>query len=182
MLALCHFGSFTLVGLWLRALGMPVTGMILRTDRVRSPTDRRRDAYLPQPSTPGYLYADQLREIVRLVSAGGTLVAAVDFPSGRQEQVPVEAGWSFRMATGAIRLAARHSAELIPCHVIHEGPWLFRLEVGRPVPREYLSDQPDLVAVGKHLLAESLPHWRRHPEQCHPYLLECFQSKPPANP
>jgi lauroyl/myristoyl acyltransferase len=182
MLAICHFGPFILTGLWLRAFGMPVTGMILRTAGVRSRTDRRRDNYLPHPQIPGYLHADQLREIVRLVSAGGTLVVAIDFPSGRQELVPGEAGWSFRMATGAIRLAARHSAELIPCHIIHEGLWRFRIELGRPVPREHLSGEPDFVAVGKHLLAEALPYWRRHPEQCHPHLLQSFQQETPPRP
>jgi hypothetical protein len=180
LLAFFHFGPFTLMGTWLRAQGIPATTLILGTARARSRADRRKDRYTPHPTVPGVLYRDQLREAVRVFSSGGTLLVAIDFPTGGQVEVPIAGGWTFRMATGAIRLAARHGAELIPCHIIQAGPWRFRIELGQPVPREQLAGEPDLVAVGKHLIAESLPHWRLHPRQCHPYLLECFQPALPA--
>ena len=50
-----------------------------------------------------------------------------------------EEGGAFQMATGAMRLAARHGAKLIPCTIIHEGPGRFRIVLGQDVPAEQLS-------------------------------------------
>ena len=55
------------------------------------------------------------------------------------------------MATGAIRLAIRHRAELIPCSIIDEGRWRFQIELGRPAPEECLATETELVSAGKHL-------------------------------
>ena len=178
MLAFCHFGPISLTAFWLRSHGIPVTSLKFGKAKARERAKRRKDRYTPFPTIPSALYLDQLREVVRLFSSGGTLLVAIDFRTGRQLDVPIAEGWTFRMATGAMRLAARHGAELIPCNIIHEGPWRFRIELGQPVPREHLTGEPDLIAAGKHLIAESLPHWRHHPEQCHPDLLQLFQPVP----
>lgn len=178
ILAFSHFGPFYLITYWLRAHGIPATALKLGTAETRSPTQRYRDRYKPFPMIPSVLYLDQLREVVRVLAAGGIMVVSIDYPAGRLLEVPLGEGWTFRMATGAVRLAARHGAELIPCNMIQAGPWRYRLELGQSVPREHLTGDADLVAAGKHLIAESLPHWHRHPEQCDSELQECFQPVP----
>jgi hypothetical protein len=87
----------------------------------------------------------------------------------------VDARYNFRLATGAIRLAARHGACLFPGSIRDEGRWRFSFELGRPVPAEFLTDTPDLISAGKHLVSELLPHFRAHPEQCSKMVLECFR-------
>ena len=44
----------------------------------------------------------------------------------------------------AIRLAIRHEAELIPCSIIEDGPWRFRIEIDEATPREFLRSESDL--------------------------------------
>jgi hypothetical protein len=80
------------------------------------------------------------------------------------------------MATGAIRLAIRHHAELIPCTIIEEGPWRFRIEAGKPVPKEFLTAESEWPRAGTHLLAAMLPHFQAHPEQCTSNLIARLSS------
>jgi hypothetical protein len=177
MLAFFHFGPYSLIGFWLRASGFPVTTLSVGSAGERPLIKRYKDRYLPNPTIPSVLYLDQVRELVKTFSAGGVMLVAVDGPFGRQFDLPVGGEDVFRMATGPIRLAAKYGAELIPCNIIHEGPWRFRIEIGRCVPVEYLSAEPDMIAAGKHLIAESLAHWRRYPGQCAQNLLHTFQEK-----
>ena len=81
---------------------------------------------------------------------------AIDAPTGKQMIVPFCDGWDFQMATGAIRFAIRHQAELIPCSIIDEGSWHYRITLGRPVPREHLTPEADWSRAGKRLLGEML--------------------------
>jgi len=120
-------------------------------------------------------YQDELREAVEFLTAGNALLVGIDLARGRQMNVPVRDGWNFQMATGALRMAIRHQAELVPYCLIDEGGWRFRIELGRPVPREYLLSDSDLSRAGKHLIEEMLVHFQRHPEQCPKYLLARFQ-------
>ena len=134
----------------------------------------------PFPEIPIAFYLDQLREASEFLAAGNSLLIAVDHSAGKQMRVPVGDGWTFQMATGAVRLAVRHRAELFPCVVIDEGCWRFQIKVGRPVPAEYLAAETDLIPAGKHLLNEMLPHFRSYPKQCSHQLIKCFQPPPTA--
>ena len=110
------------------------------------------------------------------LASGGHLLVALDALTGRQVEVPVgTAGETFQLSTGAMRLAARYGATLMSCNVVSKGHWRFRVELGRPVPTGLLTGEPDLTAVGKHLLGDMLPCWRLHPEQCSAALLRCFR-------
>ena len=53
------------------------------------------------------------------------------------------------MNTGAVRLAIRQQAELVPATLVDEGGWHFRLELGRPVPKEFLATEARLAARRK---------------------------------
>jgi hypothetical protein len=73
-----------------------------------------------------------------------------------------------------------HHAELIPCCIIHEGAWHYRIKLGPPVPRDYLVAGTDWSRAGRHLIDELLPHFRSHPEQCSPGLIRCLKPDAPV--
>ena len=120
-------------------------------------------------------YQDQLREMIAFVAAGNPLLIPIDAPTGKQMIIPFCDGWNFHMATGAVRLAIRQQAELIPCAIIDEGGWYFCIKFGRPVPGEFLSAETDWSRAGKYLLDEMIPVFQAHPEQCRPDLTRCLK-------
>jgi lauroyl/myristoyl acyltransferase len=175
VLAFCHFGPFFLLRSWLRAAEIPAAVMVGGKSESRAKLMRRLAEFAPFPEIPTVFHPDRLREATGFLAAGNPLLIAMDDPAGKQMDVPFCEGWTFRMATGAVRLAIRHQAELIPCSIIDEGRWHFRIELGRPVPREFLTAKSDWSRAGKHLLDEMLPHFQAHPEQCGRNLIICLK-------
>jgi len=180
VLAFSHFGAFRLSRFWLRAAGVPAATLHNGRAENRTSLKKLEDELCPFPEIPTSFYRDQLREASEFLAAGNSLLIAIDHAAGKQISVPVGDGWTFQMATGALRLAVRHRAELFPCVVIDEGRWRFQIKLGRPVPAEYLAAEIDLMPAGKHLLNEMLPHFRSHPKQCSSQLIKCFQPAPAA--
>ena len=140
----------------------------------RSWLRRRGDQLTPFPQVPTAFHSDQLRAANEFLAAGNSLLVAMDDGAGRQMRVPMS-GWTFRMATGVVRLAMRHRAEIIPCSIVDEGGWRFHVKLGRPVPTGCLAHEADLIRAGKHLLDELLPCFQNHPGQSSNQLLNCFQ-------
>ena len=176
MLVCFHLGTFKLIPFWLRALGIPAVALLRGKSQDRSRAKRMKDRLSPFPELPTVFYTDdQLRTVVEFLASGQALMVAADRETGRQITLPIDDHWSFRMATGAFRLASRYNAELIPVCMTDEGRWHFRLEISQPVPREYLTDGSDMMRAGQYLLHEMLPRMRKHPEYCTNYLLNCFQ-------
>jgi len=178
VIAACHFGPFFLQRYWLRAAGVRVAALVGGTANIGSKERELHDPQSPFPELRLRFYEDELRGAIKFLAAGNVLLVAIDHERGEQIEVPVRNGWSFQMATGALRLAIRHQAELIPYCIIDEGRWRFRLEIGRPVPREFLADDADLTRAGKHLLDEMLVHFQKLPEQCPKSLLGRFHLHP----
>ena len=183
VLAFSHFGAYRMSRFWLRAAGVPAATLLggKAEDRAtwkRLEVERLEDRLSPFPEIPTTFHLDQLRETNEFLAAGNALLIAIDNDLGKQMNVPVCEGWTFQMAAGAVRLAIRHRAELIPCVVIDEGRWRFRIELGQPVPAEYLNAEADWVHAGKHLLDEMVPHFQNHPKQCSNLLIKCFQPSP----
>jgi lauroyl/myristoyl acyltransferase len=174
LLAFCHFGPYVLLRFWLRAGGIPAAALVQGNRASRPMVRRLTDRLSPFPDVPTAIYQDDLPRVIQFIKSGHPLLMALDRDTGKQIEVPVQEGWSFRMATGAIRLAASHEAELIPCAIIDEGGWHFRIELGRPVPRELLTGPHAWLPAGKHLLDHLFPHLRSHPEQG-PALLGRFR-------
>jgi len=166
VLAYCHFGPYYLVHFWLRTMGLPVVQLVGGSSAMRTHLARRQDRFFPLPEVPVAMYLDQLRELAEFLAEGNLLYMAIDTPTGKQMIVPFCDGWDFQMATGAIRLAIRHQAELIPCSITDEGSWRYRITLGRPVPREHLTAKADWSCAGKHLLGEMLPLFQARPDQC----------------
>ena len=134
------------------------------------------------PDIPTRFYLDELKAAGEFLAAGNVLFMAIDAPASKQMEVPFCDGWTFQMATGAIRMAIRHQAELIPCSIIEEGPWRFRIEAGKPVPKEFLTAESDWPRAGTHLLAAMLPHFQSYPEQCGNNLIARLRKNSSATP
>ena len=180
VLAFCHFGSYFLLRFWLRAAGVPAATFIGGQSARRAAAMRFKDRFSPFPEIPTAFYQDQLRAAAEFLAAGNPLLMPIDAPAGKQMNVPFGDGWTFQMATGAVRLAARHGAELIPCSITDEGRWRFHIRLGHPAPEEFLAAEAGWVRAGKHLLDEMRPVFQAHPEQCAADLLRCLKPNPSA--
>jgi hypothetical protein len=180
VLAFCHFGPYCLLRSWLRAAGFPA-GVLLAGEAARRTRLRRfQDRFSIRPEIPLVLYQDHWREVAEFLKAGNPLLIAIDVPSGKQLDVPFSEGWTFQMAAGAVRLALRHQAELIPCCIIDEGAWHFRIKLGPPVPRDYLTSGADGFHAGKYLIEEMLHDFHSCPGQCTADLTRCLKPNLPA--
>jgi hypothetical protein len=177
ILAFYHFGPYFLLRSWLRVAGFPAgsylagTGKKPRRTRVRQFTDR----FYPWPKI---IFAqDDPAAAAEFLKAGNLLMIPLDVPSGRQTHIPFGEDWSFQMAASAMPLAQGRQADLIPCCIIDEGAWNFRIKLGSPVPKEYLAVEADWSRAGEHLLAEMLPFMQAHADQAFGNFSECFKPR-----
>lgn len=179
ILATLHFGPFELLPYWLRAHGIATTMIRGATPVSLQSLTRYQHSLSPPADLPVFLDLKDMTPVPRfkhakqLLGPGRRLLLTVDVDRGIQFQVPFE-NRSFRMATGAIRLAAMAGADLIPCLITETATWKFALHFGAPVPPRYLGDAPDLEAVGIHLLGEFSKVITRYPEQCRSRLLSAI--------
>jgi hypothetical protein len=178
LLAFPHFSLYGQLRGWLRAAGLPVACYTGANSARRSTLKRRKDRWALFPDVPTAFHGDQLAEALKFVRAGHPLLIALDGWRGHQLELPVSDGWTFRMATGPLRIASRHEATLFPCTMIDEGRWRFRIAIGDPVPGHLLAAGREFEA-GTHLLRQILPHLQRYPEQCREQLLGRFKPSAP---
>lgn len=177
ILAFCHFGPYRLLAPWLRAAGFPA-GVFLGGKAPASRTRCEQFGYrfTVRPDIPLELPQDQWRRAPEFLKAGHPLLVAIDVPKGKRLSVPFDEGWNIQIAAGAMRLAMHHHAELLPCCIIHEGAWHYRIKLGPPVPRDYLTAGTDWFRAGRCLIKEMLPLFRSYPEQCSPVdLMRCLK-------
>ena len=182
VVAFCHFGPILFMRPWLQAAGIPSGILVLGSSEDRLKPAKKNHVLFRYPHIPERFHLDQLKQATEFLAAGNILFIAIDVLSARQMDVPFCDGWTFQMPTGPVRLAINHKAELIPCTIIDEGSWRFRIEVGRPVPEEFLTTKSECTRAGKHLLAEMLPHFQAHPEQCGHDVIMRLRKNIPAQP
>jgi len=178
VLVFCHFGPFFLLRYWLRAAGFPAATLNRGHAEIRPPRKQLADSLSPFPEIPFTFYQDQLRELVEYLQSGNLLLVALDVEAGKQLHVPFDDQCHVRVASGPLRLAQRHHAELLACIITDLGRWRFRIKLGPPVPEEFLRAGQEAEAVKK-LIQALLPELRAHPEQCVQRVLNLFQPAPP---
>lgn len=179
LLAFLHFSLYGQLRNWLRAAGLPVATFVGAVSRERSGLKRRKDRWALFPDIPTAFHSDQLAEALRFLRAGNPLLIALDGIRGKSFEIPACDGWTFQMATGPLRIAANHNAEIYPCVLTAEGTWRFRIRIGEPVPKHLLEPGKE-VEAGTHLLRQMLPEIERHPEQCREQLLDLFTPSKPS--
>jgi Bacterial lipid A biosynthesis acyltransferase len=181
VLASLHFGPYETFPYWLRAHGVATTMIrgLAAPEALKSLSDYQY-SLSPPADVPVFLSAKELAPLPRFshirqfLGPGRRLLVMVDVDRGMQFHLPFQ-DRSFRMASGAIRLAAMANAELIPCLIRETGSWRFAIWFGTPVPREYLDNSLDLQSVGAHLLNEFSKLITRYPEQCRARLLSALE-------
>jgi lauroyl/myristoyl acyltransferase len=185
VLAHLHFGPSEILPYWLRAHGIVTTALVGRPKPLQRLASRQHALSAPA-DVPLFLPVNEMLRHVRiarntaftykgkqLMGPGRRVLVAVDVNRGQQVYVPFE-NHLFRMATGAIRLAALAKAELIPCLIVETASWNFAIHFGTPVPGCYLGNRPNLKAAAAHLLKEFLKVVTCYPTQCSHTLLSCI--------
>ena len=183
VLASLHFGPFEIMPYWLRAHGIVATSVrAAAPDSLKSLTSYQY-ALSPPADVPVFISAEDLTPMPRfahvrkILGPGRRLLVMLDPDRGITLRIPFE-DRIFRMATGAIRLAAMTGSELIPCLITETASWQFTIHFGEPVPRQYLGNSPDMHIIGAHLLKEFSKVVTRHPEQCKMRLLKAMLPLP----
>ncbi len=175
VLAFAHFGGYRLLRSWLRATGIPTALLVAEPRTRRSRVLKAQDRLAAMPEVPVTFDGRSLAGAIRFLQAGHCLGTAIDVSAGRHVRVPLDAGWHFRLTTGAIRLARRTSALLIPASVVVQPGCRFKIELGEPTPREMLDADDDLPAA-RHLVDQFVPIWTSNPDQWTESLHQCFES------
>lgn len=168
-----HFAAFDTLPYLLRAHGLPVTTLVGRTAS-RHRLKECQYALSPPADLPVVLSVSEMVNLRQALAGVRHLLVMMDVDRGRQIELAWE-GAVYRLATGAIRIAAASDAELIPCLTTVEPGWKFRLHFGKPVPRCYLHPVPNLEAAALHLLRELLTIVRQAPAQSGHRLLSCIR-------
>ena len=177
ILASVHVGPSEIMNYWLRAHGIVITTVRGAWAESLDRLARHQHALSPPADVPVFLPVKEMPRVRQFLRPGQRLLVMVDVDRGKQIHVPFENN-SFRMATGAIRLAILTGAELIPCVIVETGTWKFAIHFGTPVPRSYLDNSPDMTAIGTHLLSEFVKVIVRYPEQCKPRFLSAISPAP----
>ncbi|MBA3831103.1 MAG: hypothetical protein H0X34_04250 [Chthoniobacterales bacterium] len=171
-----HFGPSEILPYWLRAHGIVTTTIRGFAPGSRDSLTKYQYALSPPADVPVFLHVDEMVPLPRvahvrqLLGPGRRLLVEVDVDRGIQINVPFD-NHLFRVAAGAIRLAALAGAELIPCLIVETASWSYTIHFGDPVPGNYLGNSPDLEAAAAHLLKEFRKVVVRYPEQCNETFL-----------
>jgi len=174
-----HFGPFEILPYWLRAYGIVTTSVRTSPPAPLKNLTNYQYGLSPPADVPVFIMAEDLipmprfAHVRKILGPGRRLLVLIDPARGLQVDVPFE-DRLFRMATGAIRLAAMAGADLVPCLITETASWKFAVHFGTPVPRQYLGNSPDLQVVGAHLLREFSKVVSRYPEQCKMRLLRAM--------
>ena len=174
-----HLGCYPLVPGWMRrGIKYPLIPFVGGVSFKRSHLARLQDQYAIVPGIPISIHPDQLRELVKWVNGINLIYIAIDVPISKQVAVPFCEGWDYQLTSGPIRMASHFGADLIACGMTRVGPWRYRLFLSRPVPQEFLLDESDGQQAGAHLIAEMLPEFKAHPDQCMDALTQRLMRKP----
>jgi lauroyl/myristoyl acyltransferase len=175
VLAVLHLGPLLLLRYYLRSRGLAVAGLVGRPLAERSPIRQHLDGLCDKAyalsGVANVFDLTQLRDLHRHLQPGRFVIVALD--GGHGNHVFVDNGdSSFRMASGAVRLAARTGAVAVPCLIRADRALGVCIHFGKPVPEELLADPRNHLAACQHLYQEFLPFLRAHPHEAS-YELSC---------
>ncbi len=183
ILAVLHVGPLLLLRYCLRSRGLAVAGLLARPLAERSPTrillDKLSDEANGTVGIPNVFDLTHLRALHDFLQPNRMLIVALDGGHGNHVFVP-NGDSSFRMASGAVRLAAHRHALVVPCLIRVERAMKLCIHLGEPVPEELLMDPKNPLPACAHLFRELLPLLRAHPEEGSYEFLCRFRLDSPA--
>jgi lauroyl/myristoyl acyltransferase len=174
-----HFGPLAVLRFWMRARGIPVAALMWRNSERRPLYRRYLDRICDEagrlPGLPHVFSLDQLKEAIQFLQPRRVVIVAAEGVGARHVLVKGD-DYCFRMATGALRLAARAYASVMPCSIRADRLLGFTIHFGEPIPTAWISDKREYLTACHHLWHEFLPLLRDQPEQSGYELLGCFQT------
>jgi len=158
IVAFVHTGAFSLLRYGMRARGIPTASLVAGLPRViviHAETIRRAGDTLhgmgDVPHT--FMGPKALREALHFLRPGHALTVALDGAKG-PDLIPCDAGGLIlHVKDGAVRLAQRTNALLLPASVQRKGPFRFEFRFGPPVP-EHLLQSDDTTEALQYLVRE----------------------------
>jgi hypothetical protein len=151
MVVCLHTGGYVFLRHWLRSRGIVAASLVKsRPEIIRRYEDSLQRKRSEEKNPPYFFHVSDLRAAARFLAPGRVLVLAVEAQPGAHSTI-VNAGAPFRLNDGAVRLARKSNAVLLPASV-----WLHRrLDVcfGNPVPQA-LIDRPDTQGAMEFLAHE----------------------------
>jgi lauroyl/myristoyl acyltransferase len=185
ILAFVHFGPISVLRYWLRSCGKEAATLAVRPQGGRSIyrgyLDQLSDAASGLAGVPHLFDVGQLKQLYHFLQPHRILMIAVDGYQGRPVEV-LDGDLSFRMVPGAVRLAAKVNAVVVPCLISGDRPLGVTIHFGTPAPAAAVADKAAQAAACAHLLREFLPVLRAQPEQFTFELMAHFraQEAPPG--
>jgi len=154
-----HTGGFGLLRYWLRAQGTPTASLIrglpeIVTTYAQGIREAGDNLYglSNLPHTFGDIHS--LRHAIRFLRPGRALTMALEGGPLTKNRVGYEINGNFlHLEDGAVRIAQRTDAILLPVSVHRRGPCRFEFRFGSPVPDHLVRDGESHAAM-KHLVRE----------------------------
>ena len=167
-----HFGPIFIQRYWLRAHDLPVAQLIHEDTATRSPFRREKDRLSGLEWPQVFCVNTELKEAARWLKGGGMLIVPIDLPTARNLTVPAKNA-RLSLSTGFARLAAKHSAEVIPTLIRHTAPLEWQIHLGPVWSSDESQSKAEEDALN-HTVASLLPVLERNPEQFRGEFLDCI--------
>ena len=132
VLVFLHKGPYQLICHWLRAHGFRASGLMQGRAMQRPAHREWRDRLVRFPEQKIPWFQDELKDFLKMVGEGGVGLLALDISNGKQCEILLSDGRSFRAATGPFRLAENRGFQLYPCGLESLGKWTYHLKIGAP--------------------------------------------------
>lgn len=167
-----HFGPMFIQRYWLRAHDLPVAHLIREDTATRSPFRRKKDRLSGEKWPHVFCAGTELKEAAQWLKGGGMLIVPIDLPTPRNLTVLARDG-RLSLSTGFARLAAKHSAAVIPTLIRRTAPLEWEIHLGPMWNSEPARKGADEAALN-HTVASLLSVLQTNPEQIRGQFLDCI--------
>jgi hypothetical protein len=168
VLTFIHLDGFATIAYWLRSKGIPTS---ILSGWPPPPLDQKifksvsamANSEYGLGDYPDWFITKQMKAMIQSIVPDRVLAIALDgiATAGPLLEHPFE-GTSIQLKDGAFRIAARHSAILMPVSIEQTGFLRFTLRFGEPVPEEWMRDA-EPSRSHEHLLSQLWDVARRDP-------------------
>jgi lauroyl/myristoyl acyltransferase len=167
-----HFGPMFIQRYWLRAHDLPMAQLTREDTTTRSPFRREKDRLSGAEWPQVFCANTELKEAATWLKGGGMLIVPIDLPTPRNLTIPAKSG-GLSLSTGFARLAARHSATVIPTLMHRNAPLDWEIHLGPAWKPDESRSNAEENALN-HTVTSLLPVLQKYPEQIRGEFLDCI--------